>query len=58
MGPEDWKIKTCDVCRILDSDTTRKECFYCLTCDAWICKKDQYRWDRRARAMVKKELGE
>lgn len=50
MGSK-WQIHACDVCRLLDNDRTLKECYYCGKCDAWICRSDQFRLDRRIRAM-------
>lgn len=53
---EGWVMAVCDVCRLLDKDTTKKECFWCPQCQSHICRKDQHRWDRRARAAMKKEI--
>lgn len=53
---ETTQIKMCDVCRLLDYDTTQKQCFYCGMCDAWICEADQNRWDRRIKSAVKRKL--
>jgi hypothetical protein len=46
----------CDVCRLLDGDTTLKDCGYCGLCDSWICTEDRTNWLRRARAAVKRKL--
>jgi len=48
-----WEMHYCDVCRLLDKDTSQKPCFFCDKCGAWICKKDNYRMDRRARAAIR-----
>lgn len=47
------EIRTCDVHRLIDNDAAPRECEYCPRCQAWICKEDLHRWDRRALAMVK-----
>jgi hypothetical protein len=47
-----WMLHQCDVCMILDGDDAAKLCFYCPTCDAWICQKDQNEWGRRMRAAM------
>lgn len=47
---------TCDVCRLVDGDMTPKNCSYCGLCDSWICPEDQNRWDRRARAFLRRRL--
>ena len=46
----------CDVCRLLDYDTTLKICFYCRLCDANICLTDQNNWIRRLSAAIKRKL--
>lgn len=46
----EWHVQVCDVCRLLDGDTSLKYCFYCPACDAWICEDDASNWGRRARA--------
>jgi len=43
-------MHVCDVCRLLNGDMRAKMCFYCPTCDAWICEHDQMNWARRAQA--------
>lgn len=35
-------LTVCDVCRVLDGDTSLKECEYCDFCKAYICKDDTY----------------
>lgn len=47
-----WYFHVCDVCRLLDGDTREKTCFYCPTCDAWICEDDADNWLRRGQAMA------
>jgi hypothetical protein len=54
---EEWQIQVCDVCKLLDNDLTLKECYYCGTCKAWICRSDQTALGRRARAMIKRKIG-
>ena len=46
----------CDVCRLLDYDTTVKDCVYCGLCDAWICHDDINKWGRRIQAALKRKL--
>jgi hypothetical protein len=41
------ELHICDVCRLVDGNTTLKECEYCEFCKAWICKADDLRVDRR-----------
>lgn len=48
--------RVCDVCRLLDSDISKKICGYCSLCDAWICSGDQYKWGRRLLAAAKRRL--
>lgn len=48
--------RMCDVCRLLDFDTTNKFCTYCAMCDAWICNPCVSRWDRRIKAAIKRKL--
>lgn len=43
----------CDVCRLLDYDTTKKICGYCGMCDAFICDQDVSKWGRRLLAAAK-----
>lgn len=50
------QIRACDVCRLLDWDTSKKVCTYCSLCDAFICEQDKSRWDRRLRAAAKRKL--
>ena len=47
----------CDVCRLLDGDSSPKPCAYCAGCRAWVCERDLGRWDRRARAAVMRRSG-
>lgn len=46
----------CDVCRLLDFDTTPKLCGYCSMCDANICQEDMNKWGRRVKAFFKRKL--
>ena len=50
------ELVPCDVCRLLDGDLTPKNCFYCAFCDSNICQEDGLRWDRRARAFLKRKF--
>lgn len=50
------QFKICDVCRLLDYDTTEKLCGYCSLCDAYICDADRNRWDRRIKAALKRKM--
>lgn len=47
-----WNLQVCDVCRIMDRDTSKKLCYYCGKCDAQICWRDSQpgAWFRRAQA--------
>lgn len=48
--------RACDVCRLVDYDTTDKWCLYCGLCDAWICENDLNKYTRRALAAIKRKL--
>lgn len=48
--------RACDVCRLVDADTTVKNCGYCSLCDAWICEHCVADWPRRIKAAVKRQL--
>ena len=50
------QMHICDVCRLLDYDTTKKLSGYCKLCDAWICQKDESNWIRRLKAAAKRKL--
>lgn len=50
------QFRACDVCRLLDFDTSAKLCGYCGMCDAWICQEDMNRWSRRIKAALKRKL--
>lgn len=45
----------CDVCRLLNADTSIKLCGYCSLCDAYICGDDLNRWERRLKAWYKRK---
>lgn len=45
-------ITICEVHRLINNDTTPRECVWCSMCQAWICKEDLHRWDRRAKAAL------
>ena len=47
--------RACDVCRLVDYDTTPKMCSYCSLCDAWICEADTSNWVRRIKAALKRK---
>lgn len=42
-----WHWAVCDVCRLVDGDTSLKVCFYCGQCDSEICLDDADRFGRR-----------
>lgn len=46
----------CDVCRILDGDTSIKMVQYCSECDANLCQRDRLNYFRRARAFAKRHF--
>jgi hypothetical protein len=50
------QLRICDVCRLVDYDTTEKICGYCPLCDAWICDADATDWVRRIKAAVLRKL--
>jgi len=50
------QIRICDVCRLLDFDTSKKLCGYCGMCDAWLCEQDVSKWGRRLLAAAKRKL--
>jgi len=43
-------VQPCDVCSMLDADTTPKEVRYCSLCSAWMCQACFDDGTRRARA--------
>lgn len=47
-------LGVCDVCRILDSDYSKKEISYCSFCHANVCESDIYS-PRRLQAWAKKK---
>lgn len=47
---QNWHPAVCDVCRLLDGDTSLKLCFYCRFCDSEICQRDVNNLPRRAQA--------
>ena len=49
-------MKPCDVCRLIDSDTTPKDVAYCSLCDAWMCTRCRANWGRRLLAAALKQL--
>lgn len=54
MSQKTWEQHSCDVCILLDDDHVPKKSYYCDTCQAWICTADEFRLDRRMRAMRKR----
>ncbi len=46
----------CDVCSLVDNDNTFKEVVYCEECEAYICKKCQSNWIKRAVAYFIEKL--
>lgn len=46
--------RVCDVCKLVDNDTTVKRCEYCTLCKSWICDPCRPRMERRAMAMYYK----
>lgn len=50
------EYRACDVCRLIDYNTTIKRCAYCGLCDAWICESDSGNWVRRTKAAIKRKL--
>lgn len=53
---QELQLHVCDVCRLLNQDTSEKPCGFCGMCDSWICKDDTWRWDRRVRAFYKRRI--
>jgi len=53
MGNEQV-MHVCDVCLLLDNDSTEKLCRFCGGCQAWICIPCEGQYQRRADAMLKK----
>lgn len=51
-----YQTHICDVCRLVDFDTTPKLCFHCGLCDAWICQADASKWGRRIEAALRRKL--
>jgi hypothetical protein len=50
------QFRMCDVCRLVDYDTTPKLCNYCGLCDAYICEGCAGNWPRRIKAAFKRRL--
>src|SRR5947207_1353060 len=50
------ELKRCEVCWLLDGDASEKDCFYCPSCHAFICRADLNNWVRRGQAMLKRKL--
>ena len=46
----------CDVCRLLEGNSSPKPCTYCSLCDAHICGACFRNWPRRIRAAVLRRL--
>lgn len=53
-----WTNAVCEVCRLLDGDTTIKPCVFCAKCQSWICSNDLPNMRRRALAMFRKAMGQ
>jgi hypothetical protein len=51
-----FQYHICDVCRLLDYDTSKKWCGYCGLCDAFICEADRTAVARRIKAAAKRML--
>lgn len=49
-------LVACDVCLLLDNDSTPKDCKYCRICKAWLCAEDFKSLTRRTQAFLKREL--
>lgn len=47
----------CDCCKLVDGDETFKECVWCETCGAWICKNCDTDWLKRIQAYFKNKFG-
>lgn len=54
--PPTWILATCDVCRLIDGDTSTKWCAYCSLCDSWVCVDDQNQAGRRFHAAYLHQL--
>jgi hypothetical protein len=47
-------MHVCDVCRLVDGDSTEKDCTYCNRCKAWLCVADKKSGIRRSLAALKR----
>jgi hypothetical protein len=56
MQDSPWHWAVCDVCRLVDGDSSPKVCFYCSSCDSEICIDDADRFGRRALAAMRRRL--
>ncbi len=52
MGRSETVVRHCDVCFLLEGDTTPKETKYCRWCDKFMCEKCRTNHWRRAGAAV------
>lgn len=46
------KVGVCDVHRLVNKDFANREVYYCSTCDAWICRKCEPDYPKRALAVT------
>lgn len=52
-----YQLHECDVCRLVDKDTSQKDCTYCTICKAWICRTCHDDVWRRGQAVAKGLVG-
>lgn len=53
VGRSEFKDGICEVCRLIDNDTTVKKVKYCPGCGANICCNCDTRYDKRFFAMLR-----
>jgi hypothetical protein len=49
-------LGVCEVCYLLDGDTTVKQVEYCSLCDAWMCEQCRNNYLRRMKAMIVRRM--
>lgn len=52
-----FELRPCTVCGLLDGDYRLKKVSYCSVCDVWLCEKDVFDVVRRAVAAYKRHTG-
>jgi hypothetical protein len=50
----DKKVGVCEVHSLVNNDNANREVYYCSTCNAWMCKRCEGDFPKRALAVAKK----